>query len=173
MVKEPHSSLRLPVLCIWTTAAVYLQLLLGALMRHTRSGLSIPDFPLAFGRVIPPFESYHVGIHFAHRIGALVVTALIVWTFVRIRTRYREHGVLLRPATAMFVLVWIQVTLGAFSVWTQKSVIITTAHVATGALVLGASFLLTLRAYSVVPDRQPAFLTSCGGVYNLQTSKEA
>src|SRR5438876_2888299 len=35
LVKERHASLRLPVLCALTTAAVYLQLLLGALMRHT------------------------------------------------------------------------------------------------------------------------------------------
>src|SRR5262249_9878095 len=48
IVKERHS-LRLPVLCTAATAVVYLQLLMGALMRHTKSGLSIPDFPLAFG----------------------------------------------------------------------------------------------------------------------------
>jgi len=172
VVKERHASLRLPVLCALTTAAVYLQLLLGALMRHTRSGLSIPDFPLAFGRVIPPFESYHVGIHFAHRVGALAVTAMIVWTLVRIRTWRREHSLLIRPATAMFVLVWIQLTLGAFTVWTEKSVMITTAHVATGALVLGASVLLTLRAYSMVREREPAFFKSRDGVYDLG-SREA
>jgi len=159
IVKERHS-LRLPVLCTTTTAVVYLQLLLGALMRHTKSGLSIPDFPFAFGRIIPPFESYHVGIHFAHRVGALLATCMVVWTFNRIRKSYRDHDALLWPAVSMFMLVWIQLTLGAFTVLTEKSAMITTAHVATGALVLGASFLLTLRAYSMVREREPALVYS-------------
>ena len=34
---------------IAATAVIYLQLLLGALMRHLDAGLAIPDFPLAFG----------------------------------------------------------------------------------------------------------------------------
>jgi heme A synthase len=37
-----------------TAGAVFLQLLVGAVMRHTKAGLAIPDFPLALGRVVPP-----------------------------------------------------------------------------------------------------------------------
>src|SRR5262245_53136886 len=37
-------------------AVVFVQLVLGATMRHRGAGLAIPDFPLAFGRVIPPFD---------------------------------------------------------------------------------------------------------------------
>src|SRR2546427_4878398 len=47
-------------LCAATTAAVYVQLILGALMRHTAAGLAIPDFPLALGHIIPPFTSNKV-----------------------------------------------------------------------------------------------------------------
>jgi cytochrome c oxidase assembly protein subunit 15 len=158
-VKELHSSITLPTLCTCTTAVVYVQLLLGAWMRHTMSGLSIPDFPLALGRVIPPFTSYHIAIHFAHRVGASIVATMIVWTFLRIRHSYREHAALLRPASVLFTLIWIQLTLGAYTVWTEKSVMITTAHVATGALILGTSFLLTLRAHTMV-HRQPATVYS-------------
>src|SRR5882724_10770622 len=61
-------------LAITTTAAVYLQLLLGAVMRHTGAGLAIADFPLAQGRLVPDLGSFPVAIHFAHRVGALVVT---------------------------------------------------------------------------------------------------
>src|SRR5215471_18598440 len=38
-----------------TTALVYVQILIGATMRHTNAGLAIPTFPLAFGHLIPPF----------------------------------------------------------------------------------------------------------------------
>ena len=42
-------------------------------MRHTGAGLAIPTFPTAFGRWIPPLESTPVAIHFAHRVGAVLV----------------------------------------------------------------------------------------------------
>src|SRR5262249_28869720 len=38
------------------TSVVFGQLLLGAVMRHTGAGLAIPDFPLAFGRLVPDFD---------------------------------------------------------------------------------------------------------------------
>src|SRR5438093_8122837 len=138
----------LPSLCAATTAAVYVQLILGALMRHTAAGLAIPDFPLALGHIIPPFTSNKVIIHFAHRVGAVVVSTLIVWTFNRIARSYSDHFLLFKPAVAMFTLVIVQLVLGALTVWTKKAVIPTTAHVLTGALVLASSFLLTLRAYA-------------------------
>src|SRR5436309_11866629 len=44
----------LGVLAGLTTGVVFGQLVLGALMRHMHAGLAIPDFPLAFGRLVPP-----------------------------------------------------------------------------------------------------------------------
>src|ERR1700745_1901087 len=44
----------------WTvavTAMVFLQLVLGAAMRHSHAGLSIPDFPTAYGRILPPLDA--------------------------------------------------------------------------------------------------------------------
>ena len=158
VVHERHDSVRLPVLCVLTAGAVYLQLLLGALMRHTRSGLAIPDFPLAFGGILPPFTSHRIAIHFSHRIGAILVTVMIVWLFARVWQSYRDQTLLLRPAMVMFALLWVQLTLGAFTIWTEKSAIIATAHVATGALVLGTSVLLTIRAFGMVRRRASAII---------------
>jgi cytochrome c oxidase assembly protein subunit 15 len=157
-VEEQSAGIRLPLLCATTTAAVYVQLLLGALMRHTGAGLAIPDFPLAFGRIIPPFSSEKIVIHFAHRVGALVVATMIVWTFSRIQSAYADHPLLQRPALVMFALLFVQLTLGALTVLTSKSVIPTTAHVATGALILGTSFLLTVRAFGMVAKRRTAMI---------------
>jgi heme a synthase len=148
LIESHAENVPVQLLCAATTAAVYFQLILGALMRHTNAGLAIPDFPLALGHVIPPFTSNKVIIHFSHRVGALIVTAMIVWTFSRIARSYSEYALLFRPALAMLVLLTIQLTLGAVTVWTAKSVFPTTAHVLTGALILGTSFLLTLRAYA-------------------------
>jgi cytochrome c oxidase assembly protein subunit 15 len=157
LIKSRAGSVPLHTLCAATTAVVYVQLILGALMRHTDSGLAIPDFPLAFGRIIPAFTSEKVAIHFAHRIGALVVATLIVWTFSRILRSYSDFKLLFRPALTMVILLTVQLTLGALTVWTAKAVVPTTAHVATGALVLGTSLLLTLRAFAMVGERVPAW----------------
>lgn len=149
-IQDSHVGLRLPTLCALTTGAIYVQLLLGAWMRHTQSGLAIPDFPLAFGGLIPEFRDYHVAIHFAHRLGAILVSAAIVWTLTRIWQTNRHDLLLLRPAMVMSGLLCVQLTLGAFTIWTEKAPVIATAHVATGALILGTSFLLTLRAFTMV-----------------------
>src|SRR5256885_6653512 len=153
LVRSHSESVSLPALCAATTAAVYVQLILGALMRHTAAGLAIPDFPLALGHIIPPFTSNKVMIHFAHRVGAVVVTTLIVWTFIHIARSYSDHSLLFRPALAMFALVGVQLVLGALTVWTHRAIIPTTAHVLIGALVLGSSFLLTLRACAMLTAR--------------------
>src|SRR6185295_3139519 len=59
-----------------TTALVYVQILLGATMRHNDAGLAIPDFPLAIGHLVPPAWNAKVAIHFAHRLGAPLVLSL-------------------------------------------------------------------------------------------------
>jgi heme a synthase len=156
LIKTRAESVPVQTLCAVTTAAVYLQLILGALMRHTDAGLAIPDFPLSLGHIIPPFSSNKIIIHFAHRVGAVLVTAMIVWTCSRIVRSYSRYRLLFRPAVAMASLLGVQLTLGALTIWTAKAVLPTTAHVLTGALILGTSFLLTLRAHAMaMPSRIP------------------
>jgi len=154
------STISLPFLCTMTTAAVYVQLLLGAWMRHSDSGLAIRDFPLSFGRLIPHFTSRNIAIHFSHRVGALLVAVMITWTFLRVRSAYRKYDLLRNPATVLFTLLCLQLTLGASTVWSGKAVLITTAHVATGALVLGTSVVLTLRAWGMIPAKDSAKTTT-------------
>jgi cytochrome c oxidase assembly protein subunit 15 len=129
------------------TLAVYLQLILGAAMRHTGAGLAIPDFPLAFGRLVPPLESGPVALHFTHRLGALVVLCAIVWLIARIARAHPQDSRFTRPAGAMGVLLVVQILLGGSIVWSQKAVLPSTAHVATGALLLATVWFVTLRAH--------------------------
>lgn len=46
----------LRIAAIVLLAALFIQLILGAVMRHTGSGLAIPDFPASFGQVVPPLS---------------------------------------------------------------------------------------------------------------------
>src|SRR5262249_17820942 len=47
---------RLRSLAVLVTALIYGQLLLGATMRHAHAELSIRDFPLAYGQILPPLD---------------------------------------------------------------------------------------------------------------------
>jgi heme a synthase len=123
------------------TAAVFVQLFLGALMRHTGAGLAIPTFPLAFGQLVPPLEDFRIAVHFAHRVGALAVTVAVGY----LAWRARAAG-LGRLGWTLVVLVALQIALGGIAVLTGKAVTPTTLHVALGAAILGGCFLLTLRA---------------------------
>src|SRR5688572_16469848 len=136
-----------------TTALIYAQILVGATMRHNGAGLAIPDFPLAFGRLVPPVWSTAVAIHFDNRVGGLIVAAAILATAGHVFYHHRRRRELTRPAFALMMLVSMQITLGAFVIWSGKDAVINTAHVVNGALVLGTSLLLTLRAFRTADQR--------------------
>jgi len=138
---------RLRMVAAVTTAAIYVQIIVGATMRHTGAGLAIPDFPWAFGRLIPPVWNGPIAIHFAHRVGAVIVTTLVLATIGHVLYHHRSRGELRRPSLLLAALVAIQVTLGALTVLSGKHYIINSLHVVTGAMVLGTSLVLTLRAY--------------------------
>jgi cytochrome c oxidase assembly protein subunit 15 len=133
-----------PRLAAVTVAIVFAQLVLGALMRHMGAGLAIPDFPLAFGRLVPPFATPLITVHFAHRVGALVVATAVGTTAVA-ALRSREPW-LRRPALLAVALVVLQVSLGAITIWSRRAVLPTTTHLVVGAALLGTTLVLTLRA---------------------------
>jgi cytochrome c oxidase assembly protein subunit 15 len=145
---------------------VYLQLVAGALMRHYGAGLAIPDLPLAYGRLLPPVTAEglrlanesrvweaglarvtlgQVWLHFAHRVGAVVVAVAVVAAALRVLRRHRRPG-LTGPAVLMLVLLAAQVTLGGLTVLYRKPADVASAHVATGALLLVTTFVLAARA---------------------------
>ena len=158
---------RIQRLAAATSVAVFVQLILGALMRHTQSGLAIPDFPLAYGRLtppvdpsmlqslndyrlyldLPPVDLSQIWVHFSHRVGACAVTLLVLLTVRAIFRDFSTEPRLREPAIALMLLVAFQIALGAMTVWTGKTVEVATAHVAVGALLLATSIVVTARSY--------------------------
>lgn len=143
------------------------QLILGAAVRHSQSALSIPDFPLAYGQLVPPmtqgeiiaaidalpvelasryYEPEQVAIHFYHRIGAVVVSLAAFIMFGWILTKVREVAVLV-PTLTLFTLLVLQVMLGASVVWSKEDPQFATMHQATGALLLGTAAWLAIRVW--------------------------
>ena len=129
------------------TAAIYVQIVLGAVMRHTGAGLAIPDFPAAFGGLWPSADELQrrgVGLHLAHRVGAVVVLALVL---AAVRALGRLSAV--NPVFAGFAAAWtglvaIQILLGALSIWSKKAPPLTAAHLAGGALCWVTGVLATV-----------------------------
>lgn len=169
-----HPEGRLLTLALCTAGAIFIQLILGAVMRHTQSGLVVPDFPLAYGQVFPslspsnleaynqqlidqdlllgadgPITSFQILIHIAHRYWAVIVSVMILWTSIRLFQLSEASRRLSFFASTLSILLLVQITLGALTVLTGKSVAITTAHVATGALLLMASVLASLHVYKL------------------------
>lgn len=146
---DPIDDRMLRLVATTTTAAIYLQILIGATMRHSGAGLAIPDFPLVFGGWLPPEWTAPIAIHYAHRVGALIVTIAIAATVGHVWYHHPARPELRRPAMLLSSLVLAQVTLGAFVIWSQKNVGINTAHVVIGALTLATALVLTLRSHRV------------------------
>ncbi|HVN63313.1 MAG TPA: COX15/CtaA family protein, partial [Candidatus Binataceae bacterium] len=144
----PPAQLPLVWLAAATTGVIYLQILIGAVMRHMGAGLAIPDFPLSFGHLVPPTFDELIAINFAHRCGAVVVTIMVVWTAARAILESSAAPAIRRTAIGLLALLAVQITLGALTVWTERSVLAATGHVAIGAAVLATSLALTLRAYN-------------------------
>jgi heme a synthase len=132
-----------------TTAIIYVQILIGATMRHTDAGLAIPDFPLMFGHLVPDHWDAKIAVHFAHRVGALVVTLAVLATSLHVLYHHRDRPRLARPAMLWLALVAAQVTLGALTVLSRKDVWINSVHLVCGALVLSTSIVITLRSWRV------------------------
>jgi len=95
-------------------------------------------------------SSEAVLIHFLHRVGAVAVTVCVLWTVTLTLHRHRDEPWLVRPVLAVASLLIVQITLGAFTIWAEKAVLPTTAHVAVGAALLATSLILTLRSYRLL-----------------------
>jgi cytochrome c oxidase assembly protein subunit 15 len=100
-----------------------------------------------FGGLVPDRWSAGIAVHFAHRVGALLVAAAVFATAGRVWSHHPGRGGLARPAALIVGLVVVQITLGAVTVLSRLNVAINSAHVVCGALVLATSLVLTLRSW--------------------------
>jgi cytochrome c oxidase assembly protein subunit 15 len=102
-----------------------------------------------FGGLVPDRWSNAIAIHFAHRVGALVVAGAVLATSAHVWYHHRGRRELTRPAGLIIGLVLAQITLGALTVLSRRNVAINSAHVVCGALVLATSLVITLRSWRV------------------------
>ena len=159
----PGSARSLACVAIFTTVVIYVQLGLGATMRHQHRDLAILDFPAAYGQFIPSMTTtrlaeinewrnaralsevtpFQIWLQMAHRFLALVIAAGVIACLFRARAAELRETPLARLSAAWFLLLACQITLGAWVIWSDKAADIATAHVATGAIMLAVGIAIS------------------------------
>ena len=135
---------------IWGTALVFTQSLVGALVRHTDSGMACPDVPLCLGRIIPPLEYPTVQLHFLHRaLGVLVAVVLLRHAWL-ILARSRDR-VARRLAAGLGAGVIAQVLLGYLSVAYRLAPPYVSTHTLLAAALLSMAVAMAARRPHPVP----------------------
>ena len=141
-------------LAVITAVLSFLLVVAGGLVTSTDSGLSVPDWPLSYGTVFPPFVG---GIRYehTHRIIAALVGLLTLILSVSILAKETRRSVRWFSLFA-FGLVVFQGILGGLTVLWQLPVPISVAHACLGqtffAAILVLADLLSPRWQMITPD---------------------
>ena len=145
-------SVPLRSLSVAATITIFLQLILGATLRH-----SAP-----WDRFLP------TELVLAHIGGAIAVAIMLGTAALLALRRHAGEKYLTNPASLAIGLLLVQLVLGVAAYITRLAspndpqplnpmIGITVAHVACGALVFATSIVLTLRAFRVLRAPEPAF----------------
>ena len=150
-IGEEKGMLPLRWLCTTALVTIFLQLILGATLRHSATwDLHLP-----------------VQLVLAHIGGAFAVTLALGSAALTVLRRHKGETFLTRPATIALVLLVVQLFLGVAAYMTRLGspnepqplnpmISITVAHVACGALVFATTIVLTLRTFRVLPATETA-----------------
>ncbi len=125
--------------------AVFVQIVIGALMRHLGAGMAIADFPLSFGKLVPAFTTTAITVNYAHRAWGIIVGLAILALGPAVLRR--AVGPLRGMYATLMGAIALQILFGAYTVWTAKSPVITSVHVMFGALVLANALVFALTAH--------------------------
>jgi cytochrome c oxidase assembly protein subunit 15 len=146
----------LKTIAVVTTIAIYVQLALGATMRHQHKDLAILDFPTANGAWIPDtsatalakinawrdsrglsdVDAFQIWLQMAHRFLAVLIGIAVITFCVRVLREAGEVVVLRWLSILWVILFFLQFVLGAWTIWSNKAADIATTHVAVGAIML-------------------------------------
>jgi heme A synthase len=144
---------------------VYLQIVLGALVRHTGSGLACGTSVLLCEGALWP-SGGPAQLVTLHRIAGVAVALLVTAAAI---AALRAGPARVRSAARLGpVLVVVQILLGAWTVWSLISVPVVSLHLAAGALLLAGSLLLFLllgprpSAQRAGRDRLPGLVSAAG-----------
>jgi cytochrome c oxidase assembly protein subunit 15 len=169
------TSLKLTKLQMITIAALYLQLILGAMTRHAEAGLAVPDFPTMGGAYLPivtdgmieninslrnnlqlgSVNSWQVIVHLLHRFWALgIIVVLSIFSITSIKRLCPSLPIYQKMFKdsnigLITLVLTLQFCLGILTVISIRHPWIASLHLLFGAILLASCFQQILRdAYS-------------------------
>ncbi|MBI5666612.1 MAG: heme A synthase [Chloroflexi bacterium] len=115
----------------------------GAVVRVTDSGLGCGNhWPLCNGTIFPPLDNITAWIEWLHRLFAVLIGLLGLWTLlVAIRAYRQRNRAVLTVTVVAAVLFAVQSALGAIVVRLELPPTFVTLHLGTAMLLLGALLL--------------------------------
>ncbi len=145
-----------PALAVWPGLAISALLsalvlvAMGSIVRVTGHGLGCPDWPLCYGRVIPPALT-GAWVEFSHRLlGA--VASLQIGLLAVFALRQRHSPWIFWPAVGGALLLGGQVLLGGLHVLLETAPLTGLIHTGTAMLVVG---LLAVQVAATTPTARP------------------
>src|SRR6266496_5804811 len=153
---DPQKFAPIKTLAITITIVIYVQLALGATMRHQHRDLAILDFPTANGAWIPDtsasalakinawrdarglsdVDAFQIWLQMIHRFVAMLIAMGVITFCSRVWRDTRQVPALKKLSMCWVAFLLVQLTLGAWTIWSNKAADIATAHVAVGAIML-------------------------------------
>ena len=157
---EEEGVLPLRHLCTAALATIFVQLILGATLRHSAT----------WDQHLP------VELILAHIVGAVAVTLALGSAAITTLRRHKDRPFLARPAIVALTLLVVQLSLGIAAYLARLGspndpqplnpmIAVTVAHVACGALVFVTTIVLTLRTYRVLPATSERAYSEYAGGY--------
>lgn len=138
-VTNPDFSRRFRLLSLTLTCLIFVQLILGATVRHGGENSFL----------------------YAHIFGAVIVAVSAGGLVISIFRTHKHQKELLFLSIVLHSLLMVQIFLGLISafpdiapfLFAQMRTVLVTLHVACGALILAASLIITLRSFSFFPHK--------------------
>lgn len=149
-------------LALATTAATYLLILVGGLVRASGAGLGCPDWPRCFGGWIPPtsaaelppgfdpaqFNPALMWTEYLNRLLGVTIGLLVFGTAVSAWRHYRHRAAILWPAVAALVLTAFEGWLGGVVVARELEPWIVTAHLVVAFIIVQLLLYATFQAFA-------------------------
>lgn len=130
-------------LALWTTVGLLALLAAGASVSSLGGALSVPDWPLSYGRVLPLNFVGHAAHEQAHRLVAGAVAVLMTILCVAV-ARGERRGWVRAIGFSTVALYFLQVAIGGLVVLALSPPWLTAGHVVLAQITFGLVFVLTL-----------------------------
>lgn len=132
----------LRLLAVGSAVSVFGTMLMGGYTSASGSGLACPDWPLCNGEAIPDLGVAAIAVEFAHRLFAVSASVLILAALLTTLLWFRSDRRLVLIASASFVLLAAQITLGMLTITSDLDPVIVTSHLGIATATFAATLSL-------------------------------